>query len=371
MAIFDGLIGGALGAVGSVIQGAQNRSAVKDTNRTNLQIARENNQTQIDMQRENNQFNADQSALQWQRETEWNDPAAQKARLLAAGLNPFSDGGQMVDAGSGTSADAASASPSGIQLATPTLQAPQSTLEPLFKNLSLISDAIEKNASAGKTKAETQTIDELRDFQIDQINSEILRNRAETFLSRVQADATKRKLPHEITKLIQEYMTLYTTEQSNRAEQALKALTTQYQEKFNKLFGEQAPLILQQMNEDIKLTKEKQRTEQATQKAQGSLSDMYESQARINVWQNAFNEENEEDIKRKLIADADLSEKQANLICEQARIARREGNWMWFDKTCGRILGVAGAAVMAYALRSPAPLAGQGPYINQGQVWRP
>ena len=59
--------------------------AQSDANATNLQIARETNTSNQQLAEKQNQWNIDQ----WNRENEYNSAAAQKQRLIDAGMNPY------------------------------------------------------------------------------------------------------------------------------------------------------------------------------------------------------------------------------------------------------------------------------------------
>ena len=73
----DDVIGSVVGAGASILGGSQNAEAIKDTNRTNKEIAEENNAFNEKM---------------WNLNNEYNDPSAQVARDVKAGLNPFLNG---------------------------------------------------------------------------------------------------------------------------------------------------------------------------------------------------------------------------------------------------------------------------------------
>ena len=74
-----------VGGAPSLLGGFMGNSAQKSANRTNLQIARETNAANQQLAEKQNQWNLDQ----WNRENEYNSAAAQKQRLIDAGLNPM------------------------------------------------------------------------------------------------------------------------------------------------------------------------------------------------------------------------------------------------------------------------------------------
>ena len=79
-------IGSAIvGAGSSLIGGILGKKSQSDANKTNLQIARETNASNQQLAEKQNQWNIEQ----WNRENEYNSAAAQKQRLIDAGMNPM------------------------------------------------------------------------------------------------------------------------------------------------------------------------------------------------------------------------------------------------------------------------------------------
>lgn len=151
------LVSSGLGVVGSIMSNNANKRNVDATNAANLQATQETNQANVDMNAATNQANRDISAANnaamlkntdmanahneamyklqhadaiadWQRQNEYNDPANQKARMLAAGLNPASINGDTAAASSISTPSAPYGEPAGVDPGAPmqsaTLQAP-------------------------------------------------------------------------------------------------------------------------------------------------------------------------------------------------------------------------------------------------------
>ena len=105
-ALGAGIIAGA----GSLIGGLFSSHGSRDAARYQLQAARETNQTNRDIAEQNNKFNE----RMWNMQNEYNSPVMQRARLEAAGLNPY----LMMDGGSaGIAESAPTADTSGTQVA--------------------------------------------------------------------------------------------------------------------------------------------------------------------------------------------------------------------------------------------------------------
>ena len=78
-------LGAAIGAATSLVGGLIGKKSQSDANATNLEIARETNASNQQLAEKQNQWNLDQ----WNRENEYNSAAAQKQRLIDAGINPY------------------------------------------------------------------------------------------------------------------------------------------------------------------------------------------------------------------------------------------------------------------------------------------
>ena len=93
--------------------GEMNQQNVRETNATNKSIADAANAYNYRMFQEQNAFNLDM----WNKQNAYNDPKAQVQRMLAAGINPAAQFGNVSEAGSLSSAQAQGA-------VTPEMQAP-------------------------------------------------------------------------------------------------------------------------------------------------------------------------------------------------------------------------------------------------------
>lgn len=100
----------AIAGAGSLIGGLFSSHGSRDAARYQLQAARETNQTNRDIAEQNNKFNE----RMWNMQNEYNSPVMQRARLEAAGLNPY----LMMDGGSaGVAESSPTADTSGTQVA--------------------------------------------------------------------------------------------------------------------------------------------------------------------------------------------------------------------------------------------------------------
>lgn len=143
------VIGGLFSSGGSHYAADKQLQAVQETNRNNLLIAQQNNA-----------FNE----RMWDKQNEYNSPAAQRARLEAAGLNPY----LMLDGGSaGIAESAPSADTSGTQVVPDIGNTIAGGYQAIGNSISAAASQIAQQvyqndlqqANVDKTKAEAQNAD--------------------------------------------------------------------------------------------------------------------------------------------------------------------------------------------------------------------
>ena len=104
------LVAGAIAGAGSLLGGLFSSSGSSAAGRSQLQATRETNRNNLQIARENNAFNE----RMWNMQNAYNTPTMQRARLEAAGLNPY----LMMNGGSaGVAESAPTADTSGTQVA--------------------------------------------------------------------------------------------------------------------------------------------------------------------------------------------------------------------------------------------------------------
>lgn len=107
---FNSLGAGAIAGAGSLIGGLFSSAGSRYAARKQLQAVRETNAANLQIAQQNNAFNE----RMWNMQNDYNTPSAQRARLEAAGLNPY----LMLDGSStGVAQSAPSADTSGTQVA--------------------------------------------------------------------------------------------------------------------------------------------------------------------------------------------------------------------------------------------------------------
>ena len=150
----------AIAGAGSLIGGLFSSHGSRDAARYQLQAARETNQTNRDIAEQNNKFNE----RMWNLQNEYNTPVMQRARLEAAGLNPY----LMMDGGSaGVAESAPTADTSGTQVAPDVGSTIAGGYQAMGNSISAAANQIAQmtyqndlqQANVNKTKAEARNAD--------------------------------------------------------------------------------------------------------------------------------------------------------------------------------------------------------------------
>lgn len=129
MGVFE-FLGGALGAAGGVVGNIMNKSAIREQNKANKDLAK---------------YQFDLNMQAWHQQNQYNSPAAQVARLQAAGLNP------QLAYGSGSNAGNASSVP---QYEAPHMEAYQGNAKDMAQIMNLM-----PIAQLNQLTAQTRLID--------------------------------------------------------------------------------------------------------------------------------------------------------------------------------------------------------------------
>lgn len=305
----DSATGGLFSLGTSLLSGIANKSAQKSANETNIQLAREsndlqreladkNNQFQLDAMRENNEFNKQAAIDMFNLENEYNDPTKQIERLNNAGINPAvalgGNGVSMVNSGDGMTP---SASGSGISPQLPSMVTPQVQKEPpvisgVMDTLSQFSQIMLNRKKAGESEANTKRTYTLMDAELKEILAKYKQHEAETaytelqtFLDMVfepfQRNAKIQETGANIKQLVANAAMAAAKEQTEKSMKLYYDAETALSKVKNDQIKEQAPLILQQLRENIRLIQEQQQTEKSKQADNYAGASMKRNQSRI------------------------------------------------------------------------------------------
>ncbi len=382
-ALIGDLATGGAGLVGSILNGIFSSNAVKSQNKTNLQIARETNQNQINLMRENNAFNKQSAIDMFNLEANYNSPYNQVQRLREAGLNPavLMEGNTSSTSGNTNgSTPSASATPS---LYAPTAQAVPSVLSGLFQNMESVAKIIETVSKSNLERS--QKVDILSKLKptIENMQSETAKNQAQTHLTNVQttlAEISKNFAVRKEALLLAELVSniALNSAKGNEAEAnaQLRKMEKVLTDTKNSILTQQAPYLVQEVQESVKLIKEQQQTEETKQEEnrasalehRAGAEEKYESAETTRQTREAIVKrvghlakiaEHEEAIKdvesrlsvetfqeqfESILTDLEISKAQKDLLREQFERARIDNDWAEVHhimQTVGDVYGVA------------------------------
>lgn len=180
---------GLSGVLSSAINGIGNLVSINKANKNNLKIARETNAANAAI----NQSQLDYNWQMWHAQNEYNNPSAQRQRLVDAGLNPIYYG---LD---GNSAAAGNAfSPIAAEQASPTIPNDFSS----FGNAALIKAQIDnlqadsklKGGQTDYTRALTETSDALRSGEVSLLGATFRLNESQSNLNDKRIDEVSQNI---------------------------------------------------------------------------------------------------------------------------------------------------------------------------------
>lgn len=280
---WDAVIGGVSGLLGSFFQNKN----VKNTNKTNLQIARETNQSQAEisdkyneaqmqMMRENNQWSADQAVKMFNLENEYNDPSAQANRWLDAGFSPaVALGNGVMGESTGDIATPSAAgstfSPQVPHFVTPTLETPPSVLLGAVDAIGSLAGAANQYAQAGKTSKESKRVNDQIDAEIKSLLATAKNQDAQSAYNKtkdlIEGEWLPKRYEAEVSSLFSECYLSYLKGETEKADAQFKKFEAKLSELQGKRYEAETPIILQQARETVKLIQEKQETERTQQQS--------------------------------------------------------------------------------------------------------
>lgn len=358
---FWNFLGAGLGLMGSLAGSSTAAQNTRRTNEMNLaiasknnasqeRIAKQNNQTQIDMMRENNAWSAQQADIAWNRdreafrqEAEYNSIGAQAQRALAAGINPaaiFGNGSSATASMSVPSAPSAAGStisPSMPNFVTPTMMTPPSVLLGSVDAISKLAGAASSLATAKKTGKEANRYDEWMDATLENLFSQAANADAQaayqTLQTKIDALWLPRKYKQEIaTSFMEGYKAMMQGKESE-ANIALRKVEELLTNERYKILQQQGPALVQEVEENVKLVQEKQKTEETQQEANRATSRERNTQADVNIEQKEKTKQETDRLKieNKYIDDIDAAayaDKRADVIAK-LRSAYRTGHGLY------------------------------------------
>lgn len=279
------------GIVSSLVGAYAQNKAVEKQNENNLAVAnlnnywqdkwaKANNELAVKMMREQNQFNRDSALEMFNLENEYNTPANQARRMLEAGLNPAValQNGAVNQGNSNASAPASAGTPSLSMpnFVTPTFQAQPSVLLGAVQGIAELANARKLFSDSKMTDKQRQRYDEKIDAEINKLwtssHLDEMNANYQEILNNVERYNLPKRKSVELRGLIQDVQYKLAQTKFSEAETAFKKVETYLGQTNLSILKEQRPLLLQELQENINLAKEKQKTEQSSQGLNSALS---------------------------------------------------------------------------------------------------
>lgn len=322
-----GLLGGAaISALGSGISSLFSTNAQQRANEQNIAMQRETNDLQYRMMQEQNEWNRQQAIDMFNLEANYNSPLNQMARLKQAGINPAVAFGQNLTT---TAGNTNASTPAAVGVPTP--QAPR--VSPVPSPIAGVSDSISQNIlnlaqaigsvqNAKKTGAETNRINTLLEQELSLLMNQAEGENLANSIKRVQYDMNsleyslkvqygdKERIAN-IQNLVSQHELNVAKMNTEAAEASLKVIQEKLSSKEYAILKEKAPLLVQELQEQIRLLKKKQQTETAVQSAQYASAENQSAQAGEHRAQTGILEDTRDSIRRIRQAEADRNEDQA------------------------------------------------------------
>lgn len=272
------------GIVSSLVGAYAQNKAVEKQNEANLKLAnlnnywqnkwaKENNELAVKMMREQNQFNRNSALEMFNLENEYNTPANQAKRMLEAGLNPAValQNGAVNQGNSNAAAPSAGGTPSLSMpnFVTPTMQAQPSVLLGAVQGIAELANARKLFSESKMTDKQIARYDEKIDAEINKLwtssHLDEMNANYQELLNNVERYNLPKRKAAELQGLIQDVQYKLAQTKFTQAETAYRQVETYLADTNLKILKEQRPFLLQQLQENINLAKEKQQTEKSYQ----------------------------------------------------------------------------------------------------------
>lgn len=243
--IGSSLVTGGLGLISGILGADSSAKGAKYSADASLQATRETNEQNYKLWKEQRQFAIDS----WNAENNYNTPAAQRARLEAAGYNPYLAFGDVGNTGGAISQPAATPFQAPSDSAFPNTRGIFAEgLNQSFQNaLNVLQSAVQMQniqANTNKTKQDTAQSGEMFPWLLD---SAKYRSQADFYLPKLSyEDWQQKKRDNEIGNLTKDLQvaTVDATLKQIKAQTRLMSLNAQAQETLNKYLDQQQQLDL-------------------------------------------------------------------------------------------------------------------------------
>lgn len=344
-----------------------NYRIAQETNANQMQMARENNQMQLDAMRENNAFNKQSAIDMFNLEAAYNDPSAQKERLLAAGFNPATLYGQGGSVGGSVNASTPSASSSGISpsmpnFVTPTMQTPPSVLNGMFGNIESLTRSIGNVAKSGLDLMTKRSLSAKLGPEIDKMINEIeeskIRQASEQFKFNLDTINLPKRQEKELAELASKIFKNYAEGGASHALIAVHEAESIVKSWEGKSIEQQLPILIDNLKKLGIVYEEQAETERSKQNLNNANAGESRSRTKLNEQEYKFLEsvnslrakivENEEYMSwaekyktqktiqqqvEYILNKTWISDEEKSLLREQLRNAQKTNDWQEWKNT--------------------------------------
>lgn len=308
-----GPIGSAvIGGIGSLFGLKSSKSAQREANATNLRIAQETNNMNYRIAQETNAFNkwlaqynnewtADQAVKMFNMENQYNSPVEQMKRLAEAGINPSVAMAGSLGSAMSTPGNVSAPQGQAIPAVAPTMV--PGHVDPVLnrtngiESFSALAGALGSLAGAYKSHVDARNAAKKINYELDSLLAQArfsdaqasyvkFQNMLDSAFAPFERQGNLDKLKQDIkTSVADEMLKVAQTGVANdqhfvlEVERMLKLAEGHLKEAELELFVQQKPLLIQQLNESIRLIKEQQKTEQSKQVSNNAAARASNAQA--------------------------------------------------------------------------------------------
>lgn len=370
----DALTGGLFTLGTSLATGLMNQSSQREANATNVELARMNNEAQLQMMRENNEFNKQSAIDMFNMQNEYNDPSAQVERLRKAGINPAAVLGGQGTTIANTGNVAAPSSAGNVPLSLAHVQPVTPPSAQMLEALSTISQMSLNRSSAKNLDATANRTNQLVQAELANYIADT-RNKLATeaynnVITQLQVLYGSDELQGKIKDLAASYYVKMKQGKYQEAAALYQEAETELTKSNNELVKQQTPIIIDNLKATGKAILAQAEASEAAADASRASANASNAQAQMSkeqaetIRQNRPNvveltkQQAKEQAARADVANSTvmqqiehwkntvkLDEKNARMLDESIRKAKKDNDWYEVDKIIGHLQTISDEAL--------------------------
>lgn len=370
----DALTGGLFTLGTSLATGLMNQSSQREANATNVELARMNNEAQLQMMRENNEFNKQSAIDMFNMQNEYNDPSAQVERLRKAGINPAAVLGGQGTTIANTGNVAAPSSAGNVPLSLAHVQPVTPPSAQMLEALSTISQMSLNRSSAKNLDATANRTNQLVQAELANYIADT-RNKLATeaynnVITQLQVLYGSDELQGKIKDLAASYYVKMKQGKYQEAAALYQEAETELTKSNNELVKQQTPIIIDNLKATGKAILAQAEASEAAADASRASANASNAQAQMSKEQAETIRQNRPNVveltkqqAKEQAARADvakstvmqqiehwkntvkLDEKNARMLDESIRKAKKDNDWYEVDKIIGHLQTISDEAL--------------------------